>query len=283
MGVKFVRINHRRWVFLAALAGLAVYASKTRMDADTDRLRQIEANAVNEAMVSALGVDPWRGTSIGTIVRQREEAAATSAVASQSTIEPVSVDLFNDGGDDEPAESFRCMDIISYATTNLVENATNDLEITAFVKTDDSCDFRAQWQDDVMRAGDELGVLATTNVCFNTPGVSSLVAKTQVPESCRAVEFSLPLIALPAEWRLIGAQFRVFKLLDSDGDGIADYIEENFYHTNPYDPDSDDDGLPDGDEIFLGTKPRNPDTDGDGIDDHTEWIIGTGCSGVRPY
>lgn len=253
----------------------AIAQNSTRAEKDEAQQQEMVRQVECDAIAAAYGVDPWRGTSIGTIVRQREEAAATNTVASQSTIEPVSVDLFNDGGDDEPAESFRCMDIISYATTNLVENATNDLEITAFVKTDDSCDFRAQWQDDVMRAGDELGVLATTNVCFNTPGVSSLVAKTQVPESCRAVEFSLPLIAFPEEWRLIGAQFKVMKLLDSDGDGIADYIEENFYHTNPYDPDSDDDGISDGDEIILGTKPNNPDTDGDGLRDGDELQYGS--------
>ena len=33
---------------------------------------------------------------------------------------------------------------------------------------------------------------------------------------------------------------------------------------NPLDPDSDDDGLNDGDEANEGTDPNNPDTDGDG-------------------
>lgn len=253
----------------------AIAQNSTRAEKDEAQQQEMVRQAECDAIAAVYGVDPWRGTSIETLVRQREEAAATNAVASQSTMGHDFVGSFNDGGDDEPAADFSCMDIISYATTNVFESATNDLEITAFVKTDDSCDFRAQWREDVMSVGDELGVLATTNVCFNTPGVSSLVAKTQVPESCRAVEFSLPLIALPAEWRLIGAQFRVFKLLDSDGDGIADYIEENFYRTNPYDPDSDDDGLPDGDEIFLGTKPRNPDTDGDGIPDGLELQYGS--------
>jgi|GEM_PF-3497654 len=44
---------------------------------------------------------------------------------------------------------------------------------------------------------------------------------------------------------------------DLDGDGIPD----------DQDPDDDNDGLSDVDEISLGTDPRNPDTDGDGLND----------------
>jgi len=57
---------------------------------------------------------------------------------------------------------------------------------------------------------------------------------------------------------------------DTDGDGIPDGIEWNFYDTSPTDSDSDDDGLTDGEEI-NGTKwgvwsdPLNPDTDEDGM------------------
>ena len=40
--------------------------------------------------------------------------------------------------------------------------------------------------------------------------------------------------------------------------------------TDPLDPDSDDDGLSDGEENTLGTDPNNPDTDGDGIPDNED-------------
>ena len=47
------------------------------------------------------------------------------------------------------------------------------------------------------------------------------------------------------------------------------------HDTDPNDPDSDDDGLSDGDEVDLGTDPNNPDTDGDGISDGDEVANGT--------
>ena len=58
---------------------------------------------------------------------------------------------------------------------------------------------------------------------------------------------------------------------DSDGDGLPD-DEEAEWGTDPYDPDSDDDGLSDGEEVYeWKTDPLNPDTDWDGLrDGHDE-------------
>ncbi|MCB0328305.1 MAG: cytochrome c [Bdellovibrionales bacterium] len=51
------------------------------------------------------------------------------------------------------------------------------------------------------------------------------------------------------------------------------------YKTNPFDPDTDDDSLLDGDEVkIFGTDPLNPDTDGDGIPDGEEDNDGNGIS-----
>jgi hypothetical protein len=50
---------------------------------------------------------------------------------------------------------------------------------------------------------------------------------------------------------------------DSDGDGLNTRAE-TYYGTNPGDPDTDNDGLNDGDEVLVwGTDPLDPDTDGD--------------------
>ena len=57
---------------------------------------------------------------------------------------------------------------------------------------------------------------------------------------------------------------------DSDSDSLTDGEEVNTYGTDPLEPDTDFDGLEDGDEIYLGTDPTNPDTDGDGILDCDE-------------
>ncbi len=62
---------------------------------------------------------------------------------------------------------------------------------------------------------------------------------------------------------------------DHDGDGLTD-LDEVFVHgTDPWDPDSDDDGLDDGAEIEAGTDPTDPDSDGDGILDGAEVDAGS--------
>jgi hypothetical protein len=58
---------------------------------------------------------------------------------------------------------------------------------------------------------------------------------------------------------------------DSDGDGLSDATELDMADgtgcPDPFDPDSDDDLLLDGEEVVLGTDPCNCDTDGDCIPD----------------
>ncbi len=58
--------------------------------------------------------------------------------------------------------------------------------------------------------------------------------------------------------------------LDSDGDRLSD-IREGEIGTNPYDPDSDKDGLSDGEEVLdYGTNPLEKDTDYDYLGDGEE-------------
>jgi outer membrane protein OmpA-like peptidoglycan-associated protein len=58
---------------------------------------------------------------------------------------------------------------------------------------------------------------------------------------------------------------------DTDGDGLTDGDEVNVYKTNPLKADSDGDGLKDGDEVKIyKTDPNKADTDGDGLSDGDE-------------
>lgn len=57
---------------------------------------------------------------------------------------------------------------------------------------------------------------------------------------------------------------------DTDGDGLEDGEEVNEWNTDPLDPDSDDDGLNDGAEIDNNTNPNAEDTDFDGLNDGEE-------------
>jgi serine/threonine protein kinase len=60
-------------------------------------------------------------------------------------------------------------------------------------------------------------------------------------------------------------------LPDTDKDGLTDGEEVLVWLTDPLNPDTDGDGLSDGDEVLkFGTNPRNPDTDGDGIPDNID-------------
>ena len=62
---------------------------------------------------------------------------------------------------------------------------------------------------------------------------------------------------------------------DSDDDGLTDG-EEAILGTDPFDADTDDDGLTDGEEVEVhGTDPLDPDTDDDGLNDGDEIAAGT--------
>jgi hypothetical protein len=64
--------------------------------------------------------------------------------------------------------------------------------------------------------------------------------------------------------------------IDTDGDGLSDFMEERVTQTRANDPDTDDDGRSDGDEFYEdGTDPHNPDTDDDGVTDGDEHTLGT--------
>jgi hypothetical protein len=62
---------------------------------------------------------------------------------------------------------------------------------------------------------------------------------------------------------------------DPDGDGLTN-LHELEYRTDPMNPDTDGDGLSDGDEVHTyHTDPLRPDTDGDGVNDGDEVAAGT--------
>jgi hypothetical protein len=79
--------------------------------------------------------------------------------------------------------------------------------------------------------------------------------------------------------------FRVARLPDTDGDGIADqfetgtgiYVSPENTGTSPTNPDTDGDGLTDGAEVYTHqSSPNLRDTDGDGFEDGFE--VSTGFS-----
>lgn len=77
--------------------------------------------------------------------------------------------------------------------------------------------------------------------------------------------FKLTGVVIPMEF-----DFEIDPEIDSDEDGLPDYIEKEI-GSDRYNPDTDGDGLPDGYEYFtLGTDPKKADSDDNGISDADE-------------
>ncbi|MCL5991452.1 MAG: outer membrane beta-barrel protein, partial [Bacteroidetes bacterium] len=68
----------------------------------------------------------------------------------------------------------------------------------------------------------------------------------------------------------IGLTYYILGETDYDGDGLTNDREREL-GTDPHNPDTDGEGLKDGEEVdFYHTNPKNPDTDGDGLTDYDE-------------
>ncbi|MGH2445417.1 MAG: hypothetical protein ACRDGD_05185 [Candidatus Limnocylindria bacterium] len=101
------------------------------------------------------------------------------------------------------------------------------------------------------------------------PGVGANIAAGNLP-----FPLTSPDVAVVPPLPALGAITFSFDP-DSDDDGLTDG-EEAILGTDPFDPDTDDDGLTDGEEVEVhGTDPLDPDTDDDGLNDGDEIALGT--------
>ncbi len=101
------------------------------------------------------------------------------------------------------------------------------------------------------------------------PGVGSQIAAGNLP-----FPLTSPQVASVPPIPALGAITFSFDP-DSDDDGLTDG-EEAILGTDPLDADTDDDGLTDGQEVEVyGTDPLDADTDDDGLNDGDEIAAGT--------
>ena len=116
-------------------------------------------------------------------------------------------------------------------------------------------------------------------VSFDVSGVSGEVAfddddVLELDPNSGIWELAFGGAAVHAAWG--GADLdAVHVLSDADNDALDDAAEVGL-GTDPLDPDSDGDGLTDGEEVLThGTLPLDADTDGDGFSDGVEVAAGT--------
>ena len=85
-------------------------------------------------------------------------------------------------------------------------------------------------------------------VCLWLPGSAEAKAKKDL---CRKADLKLALTGQG----------------DSDGDGVSDCREARYLLTDVQNPDTDDDGLTDGEDFGKSCDPKDDDTDDDGVPD----------------
>ncbi|MFC7081208.1 hypothetical protein [Halorussus caseinilyticus] len=123
---------------------------------------------------------------------------------------------------------------------------------------------------------------AGTTIQISTVNIVQIQIAVQLTAAVTAKEAARKRTTNPHEilqQGRIGAKKRVavldpdndaYRDRDGDGDGLLDDQEEQL-GTDPNDADTDDDGLTDGDEVFVyDTDPQNADTDDDGLRDGPE-------------
>lgn len=164
-----------------------------------------------------------------------------------------------------------------------------------FRMTSDSSVSSIGWYvDDVVLSG---GAINWTSIGSTAAGASSWpwsVPAATGADYCMRIQATAP--GYIASGLVTGAPFAVVATLDSDGDGLTDDYEANVAQTDPYDVDTDNDGLADGSggvvpvatlpggvdldsdgfvdgEQDYGTSPISSDTDGDGVLDGDELSI----------
>jgi hypothetical protein len=67
--------------------------------------------------------------------------------------------------------------------------------------------------------------------------------------------------------------------VDTDLDGLSDYMEVKLFHTDPLNADSDGDGISDGNELAMGLDPLNAKSDGETPDGECEFTKNVDVSG----
>ena len=133
-----------------------------------------------------------------------------------------------------------------------------------------------------VRGENNTTIFANNSVTFNFTGTKSEDWSTDEDNTYDITfeNYHLSGISVPLEF---GFEEEIDPELDTDGDGLPDYIEKEI-GSDRYKSDTDDDGLPDGYEFYrVGTDPTKADTDDNGISDADEDADDDGLTNIEEY
>ena len=152
--------------------------------------------------------------------------------------------------------------------TNIAPFAVTSLCFTAFKTTPTSVWAAVAWPPEISPVNGMVDIFARATLEPGDQWVRN-ASVTYAPGASNVV-FEIQMSQLPTNGVSGSCFARAVTQDDSDGDGLTDAFERLVSGTDPFLPDTDGDGIPDGDELVAGSDPTSADSDGDGLSDGLE-------------
>lgn len=157
---------------------------------------------------------------------------------------------------------------------------TNEVFITRFEKSDDGVEIDVDREMESSSSSAEISVFLSTNILASSEwsyATNATFAANQTNLTIAVSNADSSVLSSPQAFYAVGLN------VDSDNDGLIDFLERHIYRTDPFNPDSDFDGIIDGEEVRRGLRPGASDSDSDGLDDGEEIGYITRSSSPLPW